>query len=103
MLSVLFEVLKQAYVSDEIKESIGYIMMTITHPQLKEEIYGSLARKKSNVKTRDPTSSSKPFYLAKTCEFFDRSPNNQNMVSTFHNISDSAAGEGDTGKNEVSE
>jgi hypothetical protein len=39
MLRLLYDVMRHGYMNEEFKESIGYMMITITDPRLKEEIY----------------------------------------------------------------
>jgi hypothetical protein len=42
MLGLLYDIMRHAYMSDEFKENVGYMMITITDPRLKDELYDSL-------------------------------------------------------------
>jgi hypothetical protein len=50
-LSLLYDVLRHGYMNEEFKESIGYMMITITDPRLKEEIYQCLNPNRSSLNT----------------------------------------------------
>lgn len=58
---LLFDVLKHAYISDEFKENIGMMLMTITDPRLKEEIYYTL----SKLSSTDDLNFNNLYYLSK--------------------------------------
>jgi len=42
MLALLYDIMRHAYMSEEFKENIGFMMVTITDPRLKDEVYESL-------------------------------------------------------------
>jgi hypothetical protein len=42
MLALLYDIMRHAYMSEEFKENIGFMMVTITDPRLKDEVYDSL-------------------------------------------------------------
>lgn len=67
MLSLIFEVITIAYVNLEMRESCGYIMLTITHPRHKLEIYDGIRRKR-NRQGRAPGAIHKPFFLGKLAD-----------------------------------
>ncbi len=51
-LSLIYDVLRHGYMNDEFKESIGYMMITITDPRLKEEIYLCLNPNRNSINTK---------------------------------------------------
>jgi hypothetical protein len=70
MLKLFFDVMRQAYMSVEFRgdNNVGYMMMTITDPRLKEEIYDTLNPKKLKLNSRSKpsanlTNSNKAFFL----------------------------------------
>lgn len=67
VLSLIFEVITNTYVNLEMKESCGYIMLTITHPRHKLEIYDGIRRKR-NRQGRAPAANHKPFFLGKLAD-----------------------------------
>jgi len=42
MLALLYDIMRHAYMSEDFKENIGFMMVTITDPRLKDEVYESL-------------------------------------------------------------
>ncbi len=42
LFNLLFDVMKQSYFSEEFKENVGYMLVTITDPRIKEELYHSM-------------------------------------------------------------
>ena len=51
-LGLLFDVLRHGYMNEEFKGSIGYMIITITDPRLKEEIYECLNPNRNSINTK---------------------------------------------------
>ena len=51
-LALLFDILRHGYMNEEFKESIGYMIITITDPRLKEEIYECLNPNRNSINTK---------------------------------------------------
>jgi hypothetical protein len=70
VVKALKQVIRECYISEEIPESVGYVLLTITDPRLKEELYTSLNPMKLMQRGR-LGASAKPYFLSKACEFID--------------------------------
>jgi hypothetical protein len=42
MLALLYDIMRHSYMSDDLRENIGFMMITITDPRIKDEIYETL-------------------------------------------------------------
>jgi|LauGreDrversion4_2_1035121.scaffolds.fasta_scaffold343790_3 hypothetical protein len=68
MLSLLYDIMRHAYKSEEFKENIGFMMVTITDPRLKEEMFDSLHPLK--LQKRQRKAGNRAFFLSKAAEYY---------------------------------
>lgn len=75
LLGLLYDVFRNSYQSEEIcEENVGYMMIMVTDPRLKEEIYTSLNPTKfSNKRGGGASAMGKLYFLGKAAEFFYQS------------------------------
>ena len=68
MLALLYDIMRHAYMSDEFKENVGYMMITITDPRLKDELYDSLHPVKLLMRQRK--AGQRAFFMSNAAEYY---------------------------------
>lgn len=68
MLALLYDIMRHAYMSDEFKENVGFMMITITDPRIKEELYDSLHPVK--LQRRQRKADHRAFFMSKAAEYY---------------------------------